>query len=319
MTDLKTIDRLGPAPSPLSETSLSAARARLDSAITQARGSMQSRPRRRLPRLAAAAAAAVGLAVVPALVGSDNSIALAAVDPMTFPWTPSAVPAGLGQPVFEKDSNFIAARYGDQLNGISITTDVAEEDFWTIPAGARSADVDGDEAKVYERTVGNGSPESANAVTVVWKDDANDWTTVTGSGQYADVDRMVTFAEALRDQPQRVDLSLSVAPAGWTMAAYKEDRILTLSESGEPDDNDLTVALTDHVGTNLSAYGAEDESSVTINGRPALLGRQASDAGDFRWILEATTASGQAFAMQAPDGLTRDQVIAVAEGVTYEP
>ncbi|MEI2774809.1 MAG: hypothetical protein V9G19_02335 [Tetrasphaera sp.] len=319
MTDHKTIDRLGPAPIPLSETSLSAARARLDSAITQAHSSVQRRPRRRLPLLAAAAAAAVGLAVAPALVGSDNSIALAAVDPMTFPWTPSAVPAGLGEPVFEKDSNFIAARYGDQLNGISITTDVAEEDFWTIPAGARSTDVDGDEAKVYERTVYNGSPESANAVTVVWKDDANDWTAVTGSGQYADGDRMVTFAEALRDQPQRVDLSLSVAPAGWTVAAYKEDRILTLSESGEPDDNDLTVALTDHVGTNLSAYGAEDESAVTINGRPALLGRQASDAGDSRWILEANTASGQAFALQAPDGLTRDQVIAVAEGVTYEP
>jgi hypothetical protein len=319
MTDLESIDRLGPAPTPLSETALCAARARLDSAITQAHSSTQRRPRRRLPLLAAAAAAAVGLAVAPALVGSDNSIALAAVDPMTFPWTPSAVPTGLGEPEFEKDSNFIAARYGDQLNGISITTDVAEEDSWTIPAGARSADVDGDEAKVYERTVYNGDPEGANAVMVVWKDDAHDWTAVTGSGQYADGDRMVAFAEAMRDQPQRVDLSLSVAPVGWTVAAYKADRILTLSESGEPDENDLTVALTDRVARSLSAYGAEDESAVTVNGRPALLGRQASDAGGFRWILEANTASGHSFALQAPDGLTRDQVIAVAEGVTYEP
>jgi hypothetical protein len=238
---------------------------------------------------------------------------------MTFPWTPSSMPAGLVEPVFEKDSGFIAARYGDQLNGISITTDVAEEDFWTIPSDARSADVDGEEAKVFERTVYNGSPESAKAVMVVWKDDANDWTAVTGSGRYADGDRMVAFAEAMRDQAQRVDLSLSVAPVGWAVVAYKEDRILTLSESGEPDDNDLTVALTDRVGTNLSAYAAEDESAVTINGRPALLGQQASDVGGFRWILEANTASGQSFALQAPDGLTRDQVIAVAEGVTYEP
>jgi hypothetical protein len=116
-----------------------------------------------------------------------------------------------------------------------------------------------------------------------------------------------------------VDLSLSVAPVAWTVAAYKEDRILTLSESGEPDDDDLAVALTDHVGTNLSAYGAEDESALTINGRPALLGRQAAEAGGFRWILEANTASGHSFSLQAPDGLTRDQVIAVARGVTYEP
>lgn len=318
MTDLKTIDRLGPAPAPLSETALCAARARLDSAIMQAHSGTQRQPRRRLPLLAAAAAAAVGLAVAPALVGSHNSIALAAVDPMTFPWTPGAMPAGLDEPVFEKDSNFIAARYGDQLNGISITTSVSEEDFWTIPSDARSADVDGEEAKVYQRAVHNGSLEGANAVVVVWEDDANDWTAVTGSGQYADGDRMVAFAEAMRNQPQRVDLSLSVAPVGWSVAAYKEDRILTLSESGEPEENDLTVALTDRVRTNLSAYGAE-ESALIVNGRPALLGQQASDGGGFRWILEANTASGQSFALQAPDDLTRDQVIAVAEGVTYEP
>jgi hypothetical protein len=319
MTDLTTVDRLGPAPTPLSETALSVARARLDSAIEQAPSSTQRRPRRRLSLLAAAAAVAVGLAVTPALVGSDDSIALAAVDPMSFPWTPSAVPADLDEPVFEKDSNFVAARYGDRANGISITTDVEEEDFWTIPSGALSADVHGDEAKVYERTVDSGRPEGAHAVTVVWKDDAHDWTAVTGSGQYADGDRMVAFAEAMRDEPQPVDLSLGVAPAGWTVAAYKEDRILTLSESGEPDENDLAVSLTDRVRRSLSAYAAEDESAVTIHGRPALLGRQASDAGDFRWILEANTASGQSFALQAPDSLTRDQVIAVAESVTYEP
>jgi len=319
MNDLTTIDRLGPAPRPLSETAFDAARARLDVAITQEHSSRQHRPRRRLPLLAAAAAAAVGLAVVPALIGTHDSIALAAVDPMTFPWTPSAVPAGLGEPVFEKDSNFIAARYGDQLNGVSVTTDVVDEDFWTIPVDAQSADVNGDEAKVYERTVYNGTPEHARAVTVVWKDDSSDWTAVTGSGRYADSGRMVAFAEALRDEPQRVDLSLSVAPVGWSVAAYKEDRILTLSESGEPGPNDLTIGLTDRVATDLSGYGAQDESTLTINGRPAHLGRQSSEAGGFRWILEAATASGQSFSLQAPDDFTRDQVIEVAESVTYEP
>ena len=318
MTDLETIDRLGPAPTPLPETALRAARARLDAAVAQAPSSTRRRPSRRPSLLAAAAVTAVGLAVGPALVGSDDSVALAAADPMTFPWTPSTVPAGLGEPVFEKDSNFTAARYGDRSNGILVTTDVAEEDFWTIPAHARAADVDGDEAKVYERTVHDGGPEGARAVTVVWEDDANGWTAVTGSGQYAEDDRLVAFASAMRDEPQRVDLSLSVAPAGWTVAAYKDDRILTLSEPGEPE-RDLTVALTDRVAEDLSAYDATDESAMTINGRPALLGRQASETGGFRWILEASTASGRSFSLQAPDGLTRDQVVAVAEGVTYEP
>lgn len=315
MNDLTTIDRLGPAPSTLSATALDAARARLDSAVRQEPSSNARRSGRRLPLLAAAAAAAIGLAVTPALLGTDNSIALAAIDPMTFPWTPSAVPAGLGEPVFEKDTNFIAVRYGAQLNGISIMTNIEDEDFWTIPAGARTVDVQGDEATLYERTVYNGSP----AVTVVWKDDSNDWTAVTGSGQYAEGDRMVAFAAALQDEPQRVDLSLGVAPAGWAVAAYKEDRILTLSESGAPGPDDLTVALTERVSTDLSGYGSQDESTVTINGRPAHVARRASEDGGFGWILEATTASGQSFSVQAPGVFTRDQVVEIARAVTYEP
>lgn len=319
MTDLTTLDRLGPAPTHLSEPALCAARERLDSVIAQAHTSSPRRPRRRLPLLAAAAAAAVGLAVAPALIGTDHSIALAAVDPMTFPWTPPAIPAGLGEPVFEKDSNFIAANYGEQLNGITITTGVAEEDFWTIPADARSGEVDGDEARVFERTVYNGSPESANAVVVVWEDDSHDWTAVTGSGQYAVAERMVAFANAMRDQPQRVKLSLSVAPMGWVVTTYKEDRIVTLARPGEPDDHHLTVALTNRVGTDLSAYGVSEESVATMHGRPMLLGRQGSADDADRWIAEAHTTGGQPFSLQASADLTRDQVIAIAEGISYAP
>ena len=320
MNDLITVDRLGPAPTALSVASLDAARARLDAAIiaVPGRGSGR-RSRRRIPLLAASVAAAVGLALTPALVGTDDSVALAATDPMTFPWTPTAVPRGLGEPVFERDMGIVAARYGARLNGVSILTDVDDEDYWAIPGTARATDVNGQDATVYNRTVHDGTRSSAPAVTVVWHDESNEWTAVTGSGEYADPDRIVAFAESLRYEPQPVDLSLGLAPRDWSVAAYKEDRILTLSETGDIDGDSLTVALLDRASTDLSPYGAQEESTVTVNGRPAAIGRQASEEGEPGWILVAATPHGQPFSLQAPPNFNREQVLRVAESVTYRP
>lgn len=326
MNDLTTLDHLGPAPTPLSRSTLAAARARLDLATAQPQAASRDRSPRvlilaRRPIFAAAAAAAVtiGLAVAPALVGERGSVAVAAVDPMTFPWSPGTLPSGLGEPVFEKELDLVAARYGEPLDGIAITTEVAERESWTVPAGARSVEVNGEEATLFEHTVHDGSAASAPAVVVLWRDDAHDWTAVSGSGQYADADRVLAFAESLVDRPQPVHLRLGVAPEGWSVVSYKEDRIVTLSASGEPENDDLTVMLTDRLSSDLAGYGAREESMLVVHDRPALLGRQVLEGDEFRWILEAHTEDGRTFALQAPGSLTRDQVVAVAEGVTHTP
>lgn len=317
MNDLDLLDRFGPKPTELSASAMTAARARLDGAMTDA-VDIKSRPRRRLPVLAAAAAAVVGLTISPALIGSGGSIALAAVDPLVFPLTPTGLPSGLGDPVFERDSGFMAARYGSVLNGVSIVTDVEDEDHWTIPDAAATTEIDGHQASVVSRTVHNGTPASARAITVIWHGD-HDWTAVTGSGSYADAARVEAIAESLKDQPQRVDLTLSVAPEGWSVVAYKEDRILTLAAPGEDGANELTVSLVDRLDRDLSQYGAQDVETVMINGGPAQLGRQAGAAGDSDWILEARTPSRQPFTLQAPAALTHAQVIQIAQGVSYRP
>lgn len=316
MNDLDFLDRFGPRPTDPSATVMEAARARLDAAMTQT--APAEHRSRRVPLLAAAAAAAVGLAVTPALVGSDTSIALAAVDPLTFPLTPTAMPGGLGDPVFERDSNFIAARYGPVLNGVSILTDVEDKDFWSIPANASTAEINGQQATVISRTVYNGTPDSAPAVSVIWES-GNDWTAVTGSGTYADAGRVEAIAESLREEPQPVDLALSVAPTGWSVVAYKEDRILTYAASDDAGDDDLTLALVERPSRTLSEYGAQDVETLTINGQAAQLGRRAAETEDPTWILEAQTSSGQAFSLQAPPAFTRGQVIQIAKGVTYTP
>ena len=318
MNDLELLDRFGPQPTDPSATVMDAARARLDVAMTTPIPPAAHRSRR-LPLLVAAAVAAVGLAVTPALVGSDTSVALAAVDPLTFPLTPTSLPAGLGDPVFEHDANFITARYGPVLNGVSITTDVEGQDFWSIPDNASTAEINGHHATVLSRTVYDGTPDSAPAVSVIWQGDDNDWTAVTGSGTYADAARVAAIAESLREEPQPVDLALSVAPTGWSVVAYKDDRILTLAASGEAGETDLTVAPVERVGRDLAGYGANDVETLVMNGEAAQLGRQAAEAGDQSWVLEAQTASGQPFSLQAPAALTRDQVIQVAKGVIYTP
>ena len=111
MNDLEILDRLGPSAAGPSAAVLSAARARLDATMAGAATTPATppartkRPGRRAAVLVAAAAAAVGIGVVPALVGSDDSIALAAVDPLTFPVTATWLPEGLGEPVFSQDSS----------------------------------------------------------------------------------------------------------------------------------------------------------------------------------------------------------------------
>jgi hypothetical protein len=318
MNDRDLLDRFGPQPTDLSATALDAARARLDEAMTQP-APAKHQSRRRLPLLVAAAAAAVGMAVTPALVGSDSSIALAAVDPMTFPLTPTALPGDLGEPVFERDIDFVAARYGSTLDGVSIVTDVEDQDYWSIPDDAPTVHVNGHQATVVSRTVHNGTLASAPAVTLIWQSADDVWTAVTGSGSYADPGRVESLAESLRWQPQAVDLTLSVAPAGWSVVTYKEDRILTFAEPGEAGKKELTVALVERPSVNLSDYGAQAVDTVTINGEAAQLGRNSAEAGEPTWILEAQTSTGQAFSLQAPAGLTRDQIIRIAEGVTHRP
>lgn len=318
MNDLELLDRFGPRPTGSSATAIAAARARLDATMASAvpRG---RRPHRRLPLLAAAAAAALGMAVTPALVGSDDSIALAAVDPLTFPLTPTGLPTSLGEPVFERDDDVMAARYGTTLDGVSIVTGVRDEDFWSIPHDASTVDVDGRPATVFRRTVHDGTSQQAPAVTVVLQEDDDTWTAVTGSGDHADAEEVVALAESLREAPQPVDLALRVAPRGWSVVAYKDDRVLVLAAPGGAERRELVVALVDETSPDLTGYGAVDVETVTVHGRPAQVGRQVVEDGDPTWVLEARTADGQAFSVQAPADFTRAQVVETAEGVSYRP
>lgn len=292
---------------------------RRDAVLAQPR-----RRRRAVTRIGVVAASVIGAALLaPSLLGLNGSaaVALGPADPMTFPFTPTALPAELGEPVFERDTDFIAARYGSTLDGVSITTGVDDADHWDLPDDAPTVDIAGHTASIVTGTAHDGTTTSAPTVTIIWETDEHAWTAVRGSGTYADAGRVEAIAASLRDEPQPVDLALDVAPRGWSVAAYKEDRVLTLSPDGRTGPDTLTVTVLGDSGTDLSAEaGLRDVATLTVNGRAAQLGTRNGDAGDEVWMLTAQTASGHAFSLQAPAGsFSRDQVVEVAQGVTYRP
>ena len=59
---------------------------------------------------------------------------------------------------------------------------------------------------------------------------------------------------------------------------------------------------------------------VTVHDRPAHLVQQDSGYLDQRiWFLQAEFADGTTFQLQAPDAFTQQQVVEMAEQVTFHP
>ena len=329
MNDLALLKAHGPAATPLHDDVLLRARMTLLDEVEQATGPRTSPTRgesnghvgsiRRRFAIGLVAASAAGVLVAaPSLLGLENAgaIALAPVDPVSFPLTPSDVPAGLGEPIFEMDSNFMSARYGARSpDGLTVTTNVDSEDFWTIPDDTESVDISGHDGTLFHGVAFDGTTIATPTISVVWRDDNGEWTRVTGQGTYAEAGRVEAFAESLLDRPQPVDLSLSVAPAGWSLTAYKEDRILMLSPDNGPSEDDLTVALVDKLPEDFAhAYDVDQVTTARVHARDALVGKNSE-----AWILLAQVADGQAYLVSAPGTFSREQVVEVANGVSYAP
>ena len=325
MTDLELLDACGPAPAELRSVVLDRARLELlDEAAHEPRRETRrlarfrsSVSRRRFVSAGLVAAALVGAAVLlPSTLGlnSSSAIALAPADPLSFPLTPETIPPGLSDTVFELGSGFKAVRYlGSDGDRLSVTTDVKSEEFWSIPDDHRAVDIAGSEGVLFRGEALHGTPTGTPSVSVVWQDADGAWTRVTGEGTYADATRVESFAESLRAQPQPVDLSLRVAPQGWSVDAYKDDRVLTMSPDGGPTGVDLTVSVVDAPSRDFgSDYGAQDLTTARVHGRDAQIGKTAEG-----WIILAETPNGRWYSVSAPKTFTREQVIKVANGVSY--
>jgi hypothetical protein len=160
------------------------------------------------------------------------------------------------------------------------------------------------------------------------------WIGVQGEGdRYGQVPALVRVAESIVDVPQPVQLQFRLAPEGWAVSSYESLANLSLVSEAAP------TSLTDRISVSLlerwRGYDDPDDvlqgmtdgnpvEEVTVDGEPARLVSVPDHfadpaAGRRMWNLAARFTDGPLFLLQAPDTLTREDVLAMAEGLTWRP
>jgi hypothetical protein len=247
------------------------------------------------------------------------------------------VPAGWDVTFSADPGDILHAAYGDSVSddGLYVRVSPEEPDQYEV-TDTTDVTVDGEDAELVRGLTivcGEGSDcteDSVPYVHLVWERHDDQWVQLEGYGSYDDADRLVEAAEHLVDRPQRVPLQISVAPAGWSVEAYKDDRILTLvNDEYEQQSLSVHIPLPDEVlpadQVRTSVMGpVGPQLDVTVNGRPAQLVRTESDYvidghRYLNWYLQAQFADGTTFVVQAPEAFTQEQVLQLAESVTYNP
>ncbi|MGY1815789.1 hypothetical protein [Blastococcus sp. SYSU D00820] len=314
--------------------------------VDDARTAPRTRRRRAAVRLGVAAvalAAAWTTAVVvapadrapapdrPAPSAPAPGIELVAAEEVTFPFSLDPAPPGL-TPAFSMRGG-MAAHGGGPVVYVGdwssddgrVLADLFPADPRTLPEQgwselgdpAGTVTVDGVPAEV--RT-------DDGLVTLLWERPDGRWMWLLGEGSYGELAALTAVAESVVDRPQPVGLQFGLAPAGWSVGGYEASRSLDLVNDADPMQT-LRVSLyggpgypatidSHHEGTPL----ASPVEPVTIQGRPGRLaladgGGSAPDS----WFVTGELPGGVYFLLLAPQVLTRDQVLQIAEQVTATP
>lgn len=268
----------------------------------------------------------------PGVATPAEGMALVAAEPATFPLSLDPPPPGL-TPTFSRWGG--TAFYGDQPLVFSADYASAGADrvlvrlFPEDPRawGDQGWSLDGD--LTATATVAGVQAEVRSGdgyLTLLWERPDGRWTQILGEGAYSDQAAAVAVGNSLVDRPQPVGLQFGLAPAGWSLGGYEESRSLDLVSDSDPAQSPLRVSLIDREGgatldspfegTTLAAAPA----TVTVHGLPAKLALAKRDegSGDY-WYLVGQFSDGPLFLMLAPQFLTQDQVLQIAEQTTYTP
>jgi hypothetical protein len=352
MNDITLLRESGPESPALSFDARSSARAALLAEIAASR-TVRGKLRTRLPSRktgirigAGVTVAAVAWTAAVVIAGPDpagtpaSSVTLVDFDTPTFPLSLDPVPDGL-RPAFDGNGERSAvADYRDAAGENGFMIYVTDEEPGGGPDDGAEGyrltktdelSVDGRDAELlqYSRIIclddaGRDCPRRSFA-QLTWER-ADRWVRLLGDGRYASADRLVSVAESLVDRPQPATLRLRLAPAGWSVQFFKMGRVLTLVNDAY-EQQTLTVAIPlpedvvapEDFPTSLqSPIGPVIE--VTVHGRPAHLIKMDAGYLDQKiWFLQAEFEDGTVYELQVPDAFTQEQVVEMAEQVTYNP
>ena len=342
MNEITLLRQAGPESPALTPDARNAARAALMAEIEGRPAARRHRvPSRRLSLRIGAAVVAVAAAWTAAVVtgpgagppaGAPGGVTLVDFAMPAFPLSLPTAPPGTAGPLFGGDggggTSMSYVGTDDPVHGV------------TVHVGSQAPPLGSDDSHgqvvqeavtVADRpgrlTVMNPEFPEAQVTYLDWERVPGQWVTVTGRGRFGERDTVTALAEALVDSPQPVPLQLRLAPAGWRLDVFKENgRIVRLA-----DDTDPEVGLTVHVPFPdevvpvdqwpVLVEGAAEESveELAVLGQPAHVVRTDHGGGHEGWYLQARFPDGTVFVVQAPGNLTREQVVQVAEQVTYTP
>lgn len=277
--------------------------------------------------------AAAALAVVAATVGGllllpdarpRPPVTLVEFTVPVFPLGLPAVPAGVSpRPVYEADGTRTMAffHYSDATEATAFSVTVRRErpapvDHENVDVVRRPAAVGGVPAEMRTEagTHADGAPWRLDCLD--WQRRPEQWVSVCRDGSARDDTDLGAIARSLVDDPQRPALRLGVVPAGWTLVAYKDDRILTFEdlEVGDEPRPRLTAFRQEGFDEDRPV-GLEDPGPVlatVLEGRRAQLVRG-------REIVEVQVElpdGSAAIVHGSADVLTDQQVLDIAAGIT---
>ncbi|MGY2083538.1 hypothetical protein [Blastococcus sp. SYSU DS0539] len=345
MNDLTLLREAGPDAPPLSPAARSAARAALLAEIEGPAPRRSRVPGRRavlrtglaVGTVAAAWAAAVVIAAPDGPGTPAESVTLVDFRMPTFPLSLDPEPDGM-RPAFSGDRDSAGFAEYDSADGDDRFTVAVldEEPEWLddayehvdvteraeVGVDGRDADVVRGSRDVYCED-GLTVCERERFAELVWERRDDQWVVLSGEGDYSRTPELVAIAESLVDRPQRATLTAELAPAGWSLQAYKMGRVLTLvNDAYEQQTITVHVPLPEDV---VPADQLLDQLMgpagpvvpVTVHGRPAQLVPVHNGPRATGWFLQAQFADGTTFTVQAPDAFTGEQVVELAEQVTY--
>jgi hypothetical protein len=252
-------------------------------------------------------------------------------DMPAFPLTLPTAPPGTAGPVFG----------GSGAGGASMSYTSTEDTLGgvTIHVGSQPPPPGGSVSfpgSAAEHVSINGSPavivapaeaQDAGVASLDWARAPGQWVTIMAQGRYAERDLLTTIATNLVDGPQAMPVQLHLAPAGYSLDFFKNDgRVVRLGDDSDPE-RGLTVRLPfpgepAPMGQlpDVADGTAGPVEEITVQGRPAQLARtDYSGGGSQGWFLQAQFPDATAFVVEAPGSLTREQVVQIADQVTYTP
>jgi hypothetical protein len=253
-----------------------------------------------------------------------DELGLVNVELPAFPLTLPTAPEGSSGPVFgaSGDGTTTMSYVGADDRGDSVNISVLTEPLVGALIGAgegvveEQVTIDGRPGRLTTRTVDG---DGGGSAYLDWERLPGQWVIINAQGRYADPEVLTTMAGDLIDGPQAMPVQLHVAPVGYSFDFFKDDgRVVRLGKDGDPTQG-LTVRLLFAEEVPPADQPAARQA-VTVQGQPAELIRTDMGSGGLGgWYLQARLPQGTTFVVEAPGSLTAEQVVQIADQVSYTP